>query len=245
MAGVIDSTTNFVEHPEVIAERLENVARGHRRSAPRDGGQRLRLRDHRGARPRRRGCRVGEVQVDGGGREARVGENASEEKLWEESHAYESHDRACGLAHRYTRARDRLEFLSSPVRAAVRHLARRQDAERGDREIDQRRTESAPASFGHAADRAEQHHAGRRRAASCRLADDLFNSGNIPVAGIPRLPGLVRSLRRIQQDRRRAAAVSRESLCREGHRDAGGLHLSAAGSVGTARNSPRSTTSRA
>ena len=26
MAGVIDSTTNFVEHPEVIAERLENVA---------------------------------------------------------------------------------------------------------------------------------------------------------------------------------------------------------------------------
>jgi TRAP-type C4-dicarboxylate transport system substrate-binding protein len=27
-----------------------------------------------------------------------------------------------------------------------------------------------------------------------QLADDLFNSGNIPVAGIPRLPGLVRSL---------------------------------------------------
>jgi len=26
VAGVIDSTTNFVEHPEVIAERLENVA---------------------------------------------------------------------------------------------------------------------------------------------------------------------------------------------------------------------------
>src|SRR5688572_11072205 len=26
-----------------------------------------------------------------------------------------------------------------------------------------------------------------------QLADDLFNSGNIPVAGIPRLPGLVRS----------------------------------------------------
>jgi 5-methyltetrahydropteroyltriglutamate--homocysteine methyltransferase len=25
VAGVIDSTTNFVEHPEVIAERLENV----------------------------------------------------------------------------------------------------------------------------------------------------------------------------------------------------------------------------
>ena len=27
-----------------------------------------------------------------------------------------------------------------------------------------------------------------------QLADDLFNSGNIPVAGIPRLPGLVRTL---------------------------------------------------
>src|SRR5437868_2734579 len=26
-----------------------------------------------------------------------------------------------------------------------------------------------------------------------QLADDLFNSGNIPVAGIPRLPGLVRN----------------------------------------------------
>src|ERR1043165_5182911 len=26
-----------------------------------------------------------------------------------------------------------------------------------------------------------------------QIADDLFNSGNIPVAGIPRLPGLVRS----------------------------------------------------
>ena len=26
-----------------------------------------------------------------------------------------------------------------------------------------------------------------------QMADDLFNSGNIPVAGIPRLPGLVRS----------------------------------------------------
>src|SRR3954449_10508232 len=26
-----------------------------------------------------------------------------------------------------------------------------------------------------------------------QIADDLFNSGNIPVAGIPRLPGLVRT----------------------------------------------------
>src|SRR5215213_6879273 len=27
-----------------------------------------------------------------------------------------------------------------------------------------------------------------------QLADDLFNSGNIPLAGIPRLPGLIRIL---------------------------------------------------
>jgi 5-methyltetrahydropteroyltriglutamate--homocysteine methyltransferase len=72
VAGVIDSTTNFVEHPEVIAERLENVAKTIRRSASRDGGERLRLRDHRGTRAGRRGRGVGEVQIDGGGRKARV-----------------------------------------------------------------------------------------------------------------------------------------------------------------------------
>ena len=27
MAGVIDTLTNFVEHPEVVAERIERVAR--------------------------------------------------------------------------------------------------------------------------------------------------------------------------------------------------------------------------
>jgi len=27
VAGVIDSTTNFVEHPEVVAERIERVAK--------------------------------------------------------------------------------------------------------------------------------------------------------------------------------------------------------------------------
>ncbi len=72
VAGVIDSTTNFVEHPEVIAERLENVAKVDRRPASRHGRQRLRLRDDRGARACRRGRGVGEVQIDGGGREARV-----------------------------------------------------------------------------------------------------------------------------------------------------------------------------
>ena len=39
-----------------------------------------------------------------------------------------------------------------------------------------------------------------------QIADDLFNSGNIPVAGIPRLPGLVRTYDGIREGRRRAAS---------------------------------------
>ena len=35
VAGVIDSLTNFVEHPEVVADRIERVAARGRRSAPR------------------------------------------------------------------------------------------------------------------------------------------------------------------------------------------------------------------
>ena len=89
-------------------------------------------------------------------------------------------------------ARGRLEFLPSPVRAAVRDLARRQAAERADREGHQRRAEG------------RLHLSGTLQIAPnnitpavadgvVQMADDLFNSGNIPVAGIPRLPGLVRS----------------------------------------------------
>ncbi len=34
VAGVIDPLTNFIEHPEVVADRLENVAQSDRRSGP-------------------------------------------------------------------------------------------------------------------------------------------------------------------------------------------------------------------
>ena len=36
IVGVIDSTTNYVEHPEVVADRIERAATRGRRSAPHD-----------------------------------------------------------------------------------------------------------------------------------------------------------------------------------------------------------------
>ena len=45
--GVIDSTTNFVEHPRLVAQRIGRYARGHRPRTP-DRRRRLRLR-HLGA----------------------------------------------------------------------------------------------------------------------------------------------------------------------------------------------------
>ena len=58
VAGVIDTITNFVEHPEVVAERLERVAAGGRRSAPRARRHRLRLRHLGRHGAGRRGRRV-------------------------------------------------------------------------------------------------------------------------------------------------------------------------------------------
>jgi 5-methyltetrahydropteroyltriglutamate--homocysteine methyltransferase len=46
--GVIDSTTNFVEHPRLVAQRIGRYADGHRPRAP-DRGRRLRIR-HLGAK---------------------------------------------------------------------------------------------------------------------------------------------------------------------------------------------------
>ena len=44
VAGVIDSLTNFVEHPEVVADRIERVAAVVGDPTPRAGRHRLRLR---------------------------------------------------------------------------------------------------------------------------------------------------------------------------------------------------------
>ena len=61
VAGVIDTTTNYVEHPEVVAERLERAARADRRPAPRARRHRLRLRHRRRPRRGRRGRGLGEA----------------------------------------------------------------------------------------------------------------------------------------------------------------------------------------
>ena len=61
VAGVIDSLTNFVEHPEVVADRIERVARRRRRAVTRAGGNRLRLRYLGRLGPRRRGRGVGQA----------------------------------------------------------------------------------------------------------------------------------------------------------------------------------------
>ena len=63
VAGVIDTTSNYVEHPEVVADRLARVGRA--RSATRPGHRRHRLRLRHVGRHRRRGAvtRVGEARA--------------------------------------------------------------------------------------------------------------------------------------------------------------------------------------
>ena len=68
VAGVIDPLTNFVEHPEVVADRIEHVARAVGDPHARAGRHRLRLRHLGRARPRGGRCGVGEAGGDGGGR---------------------------------------------------------------------------------------------------------------------------------------------------------------------------------
>ena len=68
--GVLSSTTNYVEHPELVAERLLRFADivG---SRARHGGFRLRLQHLCGLRRRRSGHRLPEARGDGRGRAAR------------------------------------------------------------------------------------------------------------------------------------------------------------------------------
>ena len=62
VAGVIDSLTNFVEHPEVVADRIERVAAAVGDPIARAGRHRLRLRHVGRLGPRRRRRGVGEAQ---------------------------------------------------------------------------------------------------------------------------------------------------------------------------------------
>ena len=61
VAGVIDPLTNFVEHPEVVADRIEQVARAVGDPTPRAGRHRLRLRYLGRTRPRGGRCGLGEA----------------------------------------------------------------------------------------------------------------------------------------------------------------------------------------
>ena len=64
MPGVIDTTTNFIEHPELVAQRILRYAE-RRRARARDRGRRLRLRHQRGVDDGRPAHRVGEAQGAG------------------------------------------------------------------------------------------------------------------------------------------------------------------------------------
>ena len=66
--GVIESKSNFIEHPELVAQRIGRYAQA-RRARERDGGQRLRLRHLGRAGGGRSGRRVGEA---GGARRRRA-----------------------------------------------------------------------------------------------------------------------------------------------------------------------------
>ena len=82
--------------------------------------------------------------------------------------------------------------ITCTSRRRFRDLARRQVAHRGDRQGDRRRVQGQAPSLRHVADQPEQHHPGGGENV-VQLGDDLFNSGNITVAGIPRLPMLIQS----------------------------------------------------
>ena len=58
--GVIDTTTNFIEHPDLVAERIVRY-RPRRRARARRRRHRLRLRHRRRHRPRRSRHRLGQV----------------------------------------------------------------------------------------------------------------------------------------------------------------------------------------
>ena len=69
--GVLDSTTNYIEHPELVAQRIEPLRR-HRGPRERDGRQRLRLRHLRAGAAGRPEDHVGQARGDGRGRPPRL-----------------------------------------------------------------------------------------------------------------------------------------------------------------------------
>ena len=67
--GVLDSTTNYIEHPELVAQRIVRYAQA-RRPRERDRRQRLRVRDVRELPDGRSRYHLGQAARDGRGRRA-------------------------------------------------------------------------------------------------------------------------------------------------------------------------------
>ena len=111
--------------------------------------------------------------------------------------------------------------------------------------VDQRRAEGAPASLGHAADRAEQHHAGGRRAASCSSPTTCSTPATSRSPASRACPGLVRSYEEFAKTAEVLRPYLEKAFADKGIVMLGGLHLSAAGDVGKEEAHARSTTSRA
>ena len=70
--GVVESTSNFVEHPEVVARRIEEAVAGDRRPRARHRLDRLRLRHLHAARMGHRAGGVAKAQIDPRGRRHRL-----------------------------------------------------------------------------------------------------------------------------------------------------------------------------
>ena len=246
VAGVIDFTTNFVEHPEVIAERLENVAEvigdPHRVMAGSDCG----FETIAGTRPRCRGCRVGEIQVDGRGRKARVLASVLNNK--------KSHGRNVMKTRIVTALAASLAF-ATPALAVDWNFYHHQSAplfatSRGAKMLSEEIEKSTNGEL-----KARLHLSGTLQIAPnnitpavgggvVQLADDLLNSGNIPVAGIPRRPGT-----RAQLDEFNKTAEVLKPYLEKAFADKGIVMLAAytypLQVVWGKRSAPRSTTSRA
>ena len=231
---MIDTTTNFVEHPEVIAERLENAAAAV--SAIRSASWRAAIAASRpsraaGASPRtwcgrnsnrwrRCAARVLAAVLDGVKLRPAACRRGSQKKQpwWEECECSIS----CNTARAIAAARAlRLRCPHEPGGIGGRDLEflHHQSAplfatSRGAKMLTE---EIEKATNGEL--KMRLHLSGTLQIAPnnitqavgenvVQLGDDLFNSGNIPVAGIPRLPMLVQSY----DDFTKAAAVLRPYL---------------------------------
>ena len=231
VAGVIDTTTNFVEHPEVVADRLERVAAVIGDPQSSNGWNRLRLRIHRGQGTRCRGCRVGQARGAQRRRQARVlalvlewserrgpaacSRRIQKQQLWEECHVQSVHQRPqvrrrpppllCASLALFSTAATAAETWKFYMHQSAPNFATSRGAKLLTEEIEKATNGELKMQL-HLSGTLQISPSDITKAVGeniVQLGDDLFNSGNIPLAGIPRLPMLVQSY----EDFTKAAAV--------------------------------------